>query len=176
MSTPGTRTRDSGLDDFARRARPRIQRMVRGWGVPDEDADDLVQQTLMALVGSWSSVRNPDAWLAGATRKTCLMYWRTRRRRIYDAVDGRVLEWLAAPVHPAQERRALGCDLSALAARLPVRYRSVLRLRFALGYHPREIARRLGYRQSSIGKVTSRGLAALRGGFTEAERSRVARR
>lgn len=171
MSIPGRRTRRSGLDDFARRARPRIRRMVRRWGVPDEDADDLVQQTLMALVGSWSNVRNPDTWVAGATRKTCLMYWRTRRRRIYDAVDGTVLEWLAAPERPAQEHRALGCDLSTLAARLPARYRSVLRLRFALGYDAREIARHLGYRQSSIGKVTSRGLAALRG---ELEAARAA--
>lgn len=158
------------LDEFARRTRPRMRRMVRGWGIPEEDAEDLVQQTLMALVACWDRVRDPDAWVAGAARKNCLMYWRSRRRRIYDAVDGTVLEWLAQPEGPAQERHALGCDLTMLAARLPDRYRSVLRLRFALGYDPSEVARCLGYRASSIGKVTTRGLAALRDGLTRERR------
>jgi hypothetical protein len=37
----------------------------------------------------------------------------------------------------------------------------VLRLRFRLGYEPTEVARMLGYRESSIGKITNRCLAAL---------------
>ena len=168
MSRHGDGIPGGGLDDFARRARPRMRRMLRGWGVPEEDAEDVVQQTLMGLVACWERVRNPDAWVAGATRKNCLMYWRGRRRRIYDAVDGPVLEWLAAPEGPAQERRALGCDLATVAARLPKRYRAVLRLRFGFGYEPPEIARCLGYRPSSIGKVTSRGLEALREELTRA--------
>lgn len=149
------------LEEFARAVRPRMRRMVRGLGVPEEDAEDLVQQTLMALVGAWNEVRDPEAWVAGALRKKCLMYWRGRRRRIYDAVDGSVLEWLAEPVGPVQERRVLESDLAAVAGRLPDRYRRLLRLRFGLGYDPPEVARRLGYRTSSIGKVTTRSLAAL---------------
>lgn len=178
MSTDAVLARRVGLDEFARGVRPKMRRMVRGWGVPPEDAEDLVQQTLMALVGCWEGVRNPDAWVAGATRKSCLMYWRSRRRRIYDAVDDGVLEWLAEPERPAQEHRALRRDLTALAARLPERYRSVLRLRYALGCDAPETARRLGYRPSSIGKVTTRGLAALRGELTEARppRARAAAR
>jgi DNA-directed RNA polymerase specialized sigma24 family protein len=43
-------------------------------------------------------------------------------------------------------------------------------MRYALGYDAPEIARRLGYRPSSIGKVTTRGLAALRGELTAAAR------
>lgn len=154
------RVRDE-LDEFAREVRPRMRRMIRGLGVPDEDAEDLIQQTLMALVAAWSHVRDPEAWVAGALRKKCLMYWRGRRRRIYDAVDGSVLEWLAEPVGPAQERRALESDVTAVMGRLPERYQRVLRLRFGLGYDPAEVARRLGYRTSSIGKVTTRSLAAL---------------
>lgn len=154
------RVRDE-LDVFVRDVRPRMCRMVRRQGVPEEDAEDLIQQTLMALVGAWSEVRDPEAWVSGALRKKCLMYWRGRRRRIYDAVDGSVLEWLAAPVGPVQERRTLRSELSGVMTRLPARYRWVLRLRFGLGYDPPEVARRLGYRTSSIGKVTSRSLTAL---------------
>ncbi|HEY0783586.1 MAG TPA: hypothetical protein VGE98_14095, partial [Thermoanaerobaculia bacterium] len=39
--------------------------------------------------------------------------------------------------------------------------RSLLEMRFQLGYDPAEIAHRLGYRDSSIGKITTRCLAAL---------------
>ena len=154
-------TPPSGLDPFLRRVRPKLLRLLRGSRIPEQDAEDLIQQTLLALVYRWDTIRNPEAWAVGAVRKNCLMYWRTRRRRIYDAVDGAVLEWLAAPERPAQERRELERDLAAVVSRLPERYRSVIRLRFGLGYDPPEVARRLGYRASSIGKVTTRCLAAL---------------
>ena len=55
----------------------------------------------------------------------------------------------------------LESDLAQVMGRLPERYRSLLRLRFGLGYGPREVALRRGYRVSSIGKVTTRSLAAL---------------
>lgn len=151
----------NALDDFARRMLPRMRRTLRGLGVPDEDGEDLIQQTLLALVAAWDGVREPEAWVSGALRKKCLMYWRGRRRRLYDAVDGAVLEWLAGPQGPAQERRALESDLASVMVRLPPRYRRLLRLRYGLGYDPPEVARRLGYRTSSIGKVTTRSLAAL---------------
>lgn len=149
------------LGTFARRMRPRMLRLIRGLRVPDEDAEDLIQQTLMALMGCWGEVRDPEAWIVGTVRKKCLMYWRGRRRRIYDAVDDTLLEWLAEPELPAQERWVLESDLAQVMGRLPERYRSLLRLRFGLGYGPREVALRLGYRVSSIGKVTTRSLAAL---------------
>ena len=156
-----TSSGSSGLNQFLRRARPKLARLLRGSRIPEQDAEDLIQQTLLALVDRWETIRNPDAWVVGAARKNCLMYWRRHRRRIYDTVDGEVLEWLAAPQRPAQERRELERDLAAVVSRLPERYRSVIRLRYGLGYDPPEVARRLGYRTSSMGKVTTRCLAAL---------------
>lgn len=153
--------RERTLEDAVREVQPGIRRLLHSLKIPEQDADDLMQQTLLALVGSWDGVRDPEAWAQGTTRKKCLMYWRGRRRRLYDAVDVGVLEWLAEPQKPAQERQALSRDLSAAIARLPKRYQAVLELRFALGYDPPEVAERLGYRPSSIGKVTTRGLAAL---------------
>ena len=106
-------------------------------------------------------MRDPESWLFGTVRRHCLMYWRTHRRRIYSAVDSTILEWLSEPIAPSQERTDLLCDLESLIQRLPTRCRSVLRLRFRLGYEPPEVARLLGYRESSIGKITTRCLAAL---------------
>ena len=141
--------------------RKRLERQLRSYRIPEQDREDLIQQTLMSLVDSWSAVRHPERWVTGAVRKKCLMYWRSRRRRIYDTVDGSVLEWLAEPEVPAQERREMRTDLETAMSRLPDHYRSVLTLRFGMGYEPAEVARQLGYRASSIGKVTLRSLAAL---------------
>jgi RNA polymerase sigma factor (sigma-70 family) len=56
---------------------------------------------------------------------------------------------------------ALRQDLQRILARLPERCRSVLVLRYGLGYRSREVADLLGYQPSSIRKVTSRCIAAL---------------
>ena len=149
------------LEEFLADVRPRLRQLLRGQVIPEQDADDLIQNTLLALVFQWKGIRNPRAWVVGTVKKNCLMYWRSRRRRLYDAVDGPVLEWLAGGERPSQERRDLENDMGLLLDRIPRRYRTVLHLRYGLGYDSREVARCTGYRRSSIGKVTARSLAAL---------------
>lgn len=158
---PDRRRRTRELDELLEHARPRLRRLLQKRRIPEQDVDDLVQQILIGLLDRWERIANTDAWLAGAAHKKSQMYWRTRSRRIYDSFDDRDLEWLAEPRGPGQERDVVRSDLAVLAARLPERYRSVLRLRYGLGYAPREVAEELGYRASSIGKITARSLAAL---------------
>ena len=151
----------ASFDDFLRRMEPRLKRLLGTYRIPPDDAEDVLQQTLLALLYQWDRVRDPESWLLGTLKRHCLMYWRNNRRRIYSAVDSAVLEWLSEPVAPNQERTDLLCDLESLLDRLPARCRSLLKLRFRMGFEPTEIARRLGYRVSSIGKITHRCLAAL---------------
>lgn len=149
------------FDDFLKRVEPRLKRLLARYRIPAEDAEDVLQQTLLALLYQWERVRDPESWLLGTLRRHCLMYWRTHRRRIYSAVDAAILEWLSEPIAPSQEKTDLLCDLENLIGRLPSRCRLLLQLRFRFGYEPLEVARRLGYRASSIGKITTRCLAAL---------------
>jgi RNA polymerase sigma factor (sigma-70 family) len=149
------------LEEFLERMRPRLRSLVARYRIPLQDAEDLLQQSLLALVYRREEIRNPEAWLLGTLRKTCLLYWRDRRRQIYEAVDGAILEWLAEPQPPGQEREELWHDLENLMARLPERCRTLLRLRYRVGLDAAEVAARLGYRPSSIGKVTARCLAAM---------------
>lgn len=135
--------------------------VLRSFRVPPEDAEDLLQQALLALVYRSETVRDPQLWLIGVLKRKCLMYWRARRRRLDEAVDENTLEWLAEPTEPAQEQGDLTRDLESLLLRLPERHRHLLRLRFWFGLEPEEVAARLGYRPSSIAKITSRCLAAL---------------
>jgi RNA polymerase sigma factor (sigma-70 family) len=149
------------FEEFLRRMEPRLKRLLGTYHIPPEDAEDVLQQTLLALLYQWERVRDPECWLMGTLKRHCLMYWRNNRRRIYSAVDSTVLEWLSEPVAPSQEKSDMLCDLESLLDRLPSRCRSLLRLRFRLGFEPTEIARVLGYQPSSIGKITNRCLAAL---------------
>lgn len=149
------------FERFLKAIGPKMKRVLTANHIPIEDAEDVLQQALLALVYQWDSIRDPESWLLGTLRRHCLMYWRNHRRRLYSAVDSTLLEWLSQPVAPAQERSDLLYDLRHMIARLPARCRSLLELRFQLGFEPAEVARRLGYRDSSIGKVTNRCLAAL---------------
>jgi len=151
----------ASFEEFLKAVEPRLKRLLAKYRIPAEDAEDVLQQALLALLYQWERVRDPESWLFGTVKRHCLMYWRTRRRRIYSAVDATILDWLSDPVAPSQERVDLLCDLENLINRLPSRCRTLLRLRFRLGYEPLEVARKLGYRASSINKVTTRCLAAL---------------
>ena len=161
MSTLETPQPAVSLDDLLQKVEPRMKRMLSVFRIPAEDAEDVVQQTLLALLYQLDKVRDPECWVLGTLRRHCLMYWRKHRRRLYSAVDTAILEWLSRPVAPAQEHADLLADLESVINRLPPRCRSVLKLRFRLGYEPPEVAEKLGYRASSIGKITTRCLAAL---------------
>jgi RNA polymerase sigma factor (sigma-70 family) len=161
MLIPESTENSDSFEDFLREVEPRLKRLLATYRIPSEDAEDVLQQSLLALLYQWERVRDPESWLFGTLRRHCLMYWRSQRRRIYSAVDSTLLEWLSEPMAPSQDRVDLLCDLEHLIDRLPSRCRLVLRLRFRLGYEPLEVARELGYRASSIGKITARCLAAL---------------
>jgi len=149
------------FEEFLEEVRPRLKSLLAHWRIPPEDAEDLLQDSLIALVFRWNLVRDPESWLIGTTRRHCLMYWRRVRRQLYQAVDAETLERLSPLEAPPQERDDLWTDLDDLIEQLPERCRQVLHLRFRLGLDPAEVARELGYRESSISKITNRCLGAL---------------
>lgn len=152
---------DLDLKSFLDDMQPRLRGTLSQFRIPVEDAEDVVQQAMLALVYQWGDIRDPEAWLIGTVRNKCLLYWRERRRKVYSSVDSLLLDWLSDTKGPAQTRVELACDLTVLIAKLPERCREILRLRYALGFSPTEVADRLGYQPSSISKVTSRCMAGL---------------
>jgi RNA polymerase sigma factor (sigma-70 family) len=152
---------ESSLEGFLEKVRPRLKSLFAHYRIPLQDTEDILQQALLALIYHREEIRDPEAWLLGTLRNKCLLFWRQRRRKLYDAVDAAVLEVMAEPVEPAQEGADLLRDLTSALERLPERCRSLLWLRYRQGYDPPELAVRLGYSPSSISKVTTRCLAAL---------------
>lgn len=151
---------DTSLEAILRSARPRLKALFARYGIPPQDTEDILQQSLLALVHQRPEIRDAESWLLGTLRNKCLLYWRERRRKLYEAVDAAVLELLAEPLAPAQETTDLRRDLVSAIEQLPERCRSLLSLRYQ-GYEPQEIAARLDYGQGSISKVTNRCLAML---------------
>ena len=152
---------ESSLEGFLKQVRPRLKAAFARYRIPPQDTEDILQQALMALVYRGEGIRDPEAWLLGTVRNKCLLYWRERRRLLYESVDAAVLEAVAEPVEPAQESSHLRHDLAQALERLPERCRSLLWMRYRQGYDPPELAERLGYSPASISKVTTRCLAAL---------------
>lgn len=152
---------ESSLEGFLEKVRPRLKSLFAHYRIPPQDTEDILQQALLALIYHREGIRDSEAWLLGTLRNKCLLYWRERRRKLYDAVDAAVLEAMAEPIEPAQEGADLHRDLTTALEQLPERCRSLLWLRYRQGYDPPEVAVRLGYSPASISKVTTRCLAAL---------------
>lgn len=162
MAIASQSTTHAALEQTLAEVEPRLQWVFRRLGIPPQDREDLLQETLLQFVQKRDSIREPGAWLPAALRRQCLMYWRSRRRRLYSTVDDSLLEILSEePSAAPQEQEDLRRDLTAAVAQLPRRCRRTLKLRYALGYGAAETANRLGYQPSGIYKIVERCLAAL---------------
>jgi RNA polymerase sigma factor (sigma-70 family) len=150
------------LEQLIEKLRPRLKRILHGYGVPPHDADDVLQEAFLAVLGKWDSIDNKEAWMIGTLRHRCARYWRQRRSSVLEAVDSALLEALSEPQPAPQERAAMVWDLETVFVTLSVRHRAVLWLRFGLGLSTEEVADRLGYCPASIRKLTLRSLARLR--------------
>lgn len=136
-------------------------RLLAKFQIPQEDAEDLLQETFVALVFKWESIRNPKAWLLATLRNRCIRYCREQRRNAFEMVDERILDVLAGPQEPPQQRDELRHDLNVAISRLPERYQHVLRLRYGLGCKSAEVAERLGEGSEEVRRLTTACIVAL---------------
>lgn len=161
MTVAKNQKREHSLEDLLEEIQPRLRGVLATFRIPFEDAEDLLQQSVLTFLIKRDEIRDPTRWLIGTLRNRCLMYWRSHRRRLYESVDSAILESIAEPEQPAQERIDLAQDLNGVLRELSPRCRSVLRLRYGLGCDPTETAERMGYRSSGIYKIMERCLASL---------------
>jgi RNA polymerase sigma factor (sigma-70 family) len=161
MAHLSSRQASDSLEQLLTAMEPRISRILAHFSIPAPDGEDLLQDALLALVSKRNEIRDPELWLIGTLRNRCLLYWRVRRRRLYDAMDAALVEANAEPLPGDQARADLACDIETLVSKLPTRCRSIFHLRYRVGCENTEMARELGYCESSIRKITLRCLSAL---------------
>ncbi|HVT17220.1 MAG TPA: sigma-70 family RNA polymerase sigma factor [Thermoanaerobaculia bacterium] len=158
-------TRRPALEDvlpaLCEQLRPQLRRILAAFQIPAEDAEDLVQTTLLIAVTKWTEIWNPAPWLLGTLEKRCIMYWRERRLRGARFVALEPIEHELS-AEPPQERRVLLAEIEALCHRLPRRQHAVVAFYYYRGLRQREVASAAGLRQSSVRKTAHRAVAQLR--------------
>jgi RNA polymerase sigma factor (sigma-70 family) len=155
------------FDDDVVRLEKAARAYLRRHRLPQEDADDILQQTLLVFLIKHGEIYNPEAWLRGALQKRCQYYWRRRQKSLLRAVDSSILEALAAPATTDQSENDddIRGDLGRALDRIPPRCRELLKLRYGQNCDPQEAAAQLGYRPSGAYKIFERCLAALTRGL-----------
>lgn len=153
---------DESLDALVRRIRHRLKTVLRNYDIPFQDAEDLLQDSLLEALRKWDTIYNKECWLIGTLRFKCSNYWKRLRTKIPQSMTMPQLEELCEPLPPPQEKQDEALDLRYTLRSLDPRHRKALWLRFAMGFTPKEVADRLGYRQSSVRKLTHRAVVRLR--------------
>jgi RNA polymerase sigma-70 factor (sigma-E family) len=121
-----------------------------------QDAEDLVQTTLVKVVPQWRRIRdNPEPYVRRTMVNVNVSRWRRRRWR-EESTDVLPEQLADAPDH--DELLAVRAALAALAPR----QRAVLVLRYYEGLSEAEIAATLGIAPGTVKSQARDGLARLR--------------
>lgn len=149
------------VESILLKLQPRMEAILRRYQIPAQDAEDLVQEIFVSFVRQYRNVQTPEAWLTNALKYQCLQYWRRRRQQLCEAVDSGLLDLLAEHEPPTAESNDRIRDLEKFMQRIPPRCQRILRLRYGLGFTPKEVAGELGYRHSSVSNIVRRCVATL---------------
>ncbi len=152
---------------FVERHRGDLVRVARRIAVDWSEAEDVVQDTLMALWRRWQR-RLPDDPTAYAFRAVTLnaIKRRTRRRRaapLEAAGDAPAPPPAVEPLNPLELERAI--------ALLPPAQQAVVRMRFYLGLSLAQIGRNLSISSNTAASRCRYALAALRKALSGPRRS-----
>ncbi|WP_229073503.1 SigE family RNA polymerase sigma factor [Actinoplanes sp. DH11] len=130
-------------------------------------AEDIVQDVLAKAQSRWDRIAAADVPEAYVKRMIIneLASWRRRRAARVVPLSHEALETFAAPAADPQTNLGERDAMIRLIARLPLRQRIVIALRFYEGLGDQEIADLIGCRPATVRSHTSRALATLRAGF-----------
>jgi RNA polymerase sigma-70 factor (ECF subfamily) len=125
-----------------------------------EDAEDLVQETLIALHAkrdTYDPAYPLTAWLYAIARYRLIDHWRRARLRNHEDLDG-IDPGEADPAYDAGDAKR---DVATLLAQLPEKQRRSIELVKLEELSVREAAERTGYSESDVKVSIHRGLKTL---------------
>jgi RNA polymerase sigma factor (sigma-70 family) len=129
--------------------------------VPAWEAEDLVQEALLAALRQWGEIRDLEPWLVAVVRSGCRAYRARQARAWLVTLPDEELERAAAPIRPGQLGREAVLDFRRLLRQLPPRHRRVLWWRRGLGYSAKEVSRSLGCTPETARQLTRRAVVGL---------------
>ncbi|MCC7397554.1 MAG: sigma-70 family RNA polymerase sigma factor [Planctomycetes bacterium] len=154
---------ERALEVLLRRCAPTLRRRARRLGAQADEADDLVQETIIAAIQGadrYDSRRPLLPWLLGILtfRSAQLAREQVRRRQALAAPPTTSTDPVASAVHGNE----LDADVRAAIGRLPEPYREPVHDYLLAESSPLEIAARLGVQRATVRVRLFRGLGRLR--------------
>jgi RNA polymerase sigma factor (sigma-70 family) len=160
---------EAALDLLFRRCSPPLFQLARRLGRGAADAEDLVQETMVAAIaaaGRWDSARPLLPWLKGILARKAAQLAREdmRRQRLQDELHAHRAAATSAPaVQPAAAAdQELRQALDRALAELPEKYREPLALHLLEGRTPQEVAAAMGRSRATVRVQLYRGMRLLR--------------
>ncbi|WP_433315721.1 SigE family RNA polymerase sigma factor [Micromonospora sp. CA-269861] len=154
--TTEDRARD-GFADFVRAETAGLTRFAYLLTGDRHHAEDLVQVALARVAVRWERIEDPPAYLRRVLCTQAASWWRWRRARPAERLGGTLPE-RSGPADDTDLRLVL----SAALARLTVRQRAVLVLRYYEDRTETETAELLGCRVGTVKSQTRHALGRLR--------------
>lgn len=119
-------------------------------------AEDLLQEALVALAEQWESVEHPDAFVRTVLYRRRVSWWRRRR---HEVVPGTLPE---VSVEDGSEERARHAEVHSALRTLPQRQRAALVLRYFEDLTEAQTAEILGVAVGTVKSLSYQAVAALR--------------
>lgn len=157
-------SKDQQLSEALPHIRVRACAIARQLRIPREDTEDIFHQALLAFLERRDTVLDPEPWILGTVRYSCLMYWRSRRRKLYETMDAHLLATFADSA-PSASATLETTEMRRESPDRPRRCwnpcRSLLAARYGNGKTPTQTASAFGYKPSGIHKILQRCCSAL---------------
>lgn len=156
------------LTQLAGVVRGAVARHFRRIGYGNEEIEDVVQETLLAIHlkrSSWDPEQPLEPWVRAIARNKVIDHLRRRGYRKFVPIDD-VAEVLATP--PAEAALSNG-DRDRMLATLNGRQREIVTVMTVDGLNARETAERFGMSEGAVRVALHRGLKALSARFGKDE-------
>ena len=161
---------EASLQQLLRRSAPELRRLARRLGASADDADDLVQETVIAAIevaDRWDRSRPLLPWLRGILtfRRAHLARAQVRRRTTADQRGAQPADELPGSgpdAAMAAQQQELTASVREAIADLPPHYQKALRLYLLEQHTPLEIADGLQQPRATVRVHLHRGLQQLR--------------
>ena len=150
-------------DELARDVHRKVLTFFRRRLSSANDAEDLVQDTMLRIVRSFHDLRSRDRlqpWIFRIARGVLADYWRSKSRTAESESDADALP--APDFSTANAEKELAGCVELFTRRLPARYREAVELSELSGLPHREIAERLGLSVSGVKSRIQRGREQLK--------------
>lgn len=152
-------TTDPAYTEFVQERQGRLRRAAYLMCGDADQAEDLLQEALIALAEKWEKVEYPDAFVRKVIYRQRVSWWRkTRHETVVETLPDR-------GVGDGAERRARDAEVHDVLRSLPPRQRAALVLRYFEDLTEAQTAEVMGIAVGTVKSLSHQAIARMREGL-----------